>query len=320
MLQNNKHIKDFWIRFIFSILISFFFVFLGADSFSLIINGKHFYTDLLIAFLLTFITTSYISRVNAYLDKNYSWETLVYTRLIYQMITCILLPVLFYIFLMYIYLAVFLKLSPGDVQFFHTELPISILLVFFWNFVHVSFSFISKHTHQKEEISGLKNRIYTLENISTTESITSQMHANIDVQQSASYNENAAELISPLINNNQSKKFARILIAASGNKNIPIPLESIAYFYKSGNLITLKTFQQETFLLNHTLEDLSKTLDERIFFRANRQFLIHINSCQFFTLEENGKLELNLTPIHNESVIISQKKALAFKEWLNQQL
>lgn len=108
------------------------------------------------------------------------------------------------------------------------------------------------------------------------------------------------------------------MIAVSGNKNIPIPVENIAYFYKDGNYITLNTFQSETYLLNHTLDELMKFLEASMFFRANRQFIINLKACHYFTNEENGKLQLHLLPEYSDDVIVSQKRAAAFKEWLNQ--
>jgi DNA-binding LytR/AlgR family response regulator len=63
---------------------------------------------------------------------------------------------------------------------------------------------------------------------------------------------------------------------------------------------------------------LVRLLDESIFFRANRQFIINIKACHYFTNEENGKLALQLIPTHKEEVVISQKRASAFKEWLSQ--
>jgi hypothetical protein len=55
-----------------------------------------------------------------------------------------------------------------------------------------------------------------------------------------------------------------------------------------------------------------------IFFRANRQVIINIRACQYFTNEENGKLALYLVPAFQGEVIISQKRATAFRDWLNQ--
>jgi len=73
------------------------------------------------------------------------------------------------------------------------------------------------------------------------------------------------------ISSNQEQGKIRILVAVSGNKNIPIPVENIACFYKTGNYTTLQTFQSETYLLNHSLDELMKLLEESLFFRANRR-------------------------------------------------
>jgi DNA-binding LytR/AlgR family response regulator len=61
---------------------------------------------------------------------------------------------------------------------------------------------------------------------------------------------------------------------------------------------------------------LVRLLDESIFFRANRQFIINIKACHYFTNEENGKLALQLIPTHKEEVVISQKELQLLKNGL----
>ncbi|NJO25293.1 MAG: LytTR family transcriptional regulator, partial [Bacteroidia bacterium] len=151
-------------------------------------------------------------------------------------------------------------------------------------------------TKQKEELSSLKQQLFTLQNIQTGIAV---LPATPQAPQAAiAEDDEVAEM-------NSSAKI-KILVAVSGNKNIPIPVEQIACFYKSGNYTTLKTFQSETYLLNHSLDELARLLEATIFFRANRQFIININACHFFTNEENGKLAVHLTPAQDEEVIISQ--------------
>ena len=70
-------------------------------------------------------------------------------------------------------------------------------------------------------------------------------------------------------------------------------------------------------MLNHSLDELMILLQENLFLRATRKFIINLKDCHYFTNEENGKLEVPLIPEHNESVIISQKRAPVFKDWLN---
>ncbi len=298
---------DFWLRVVISIIFSLFFIFLGTDSISAIIGGKYFWADLVSSFLLIFITTSYISILSAWFDLHYSWSNQFTTRLIYQLIAGILIPAAFVLGYMYLYLVVILGFKREEVPFFHTEFPISILFIIFWNLLYTGYYFYRESKKSKGELQSLKEQLFTLQNVKTGSGALPTLPDNpaaepseeTDFPETAAFNK------------------IKILIAVSGNKNIPIPVETIAYFYKDGNYTTLKTFQSETYLLNHSLDELMKLLDEALFFRANRQFIINLRACHFFTNEENGKLGVHLVPAVDAELIISQKRAPAFKEWLN---
>lgn len=299
--------RDFWLRTGVSALLAVFFVLLGADSVSTVINGKYFISDLLSGFTLTFIVTSAINIITAYLDSQYAWNKYFTTRIFYQLTAAVLLPAVFVLGFMYTYLIVLLGFKKEEVEFFHTEFPIAVIFIVFWNVVYVVHFYYRENVKQKEELLVLKQQLFTLQNIQTGAAV---LPASATVPQTDTTDDDE------VTETNSSAKI-KILVAVSGNKNIPIPVEQIACFYKSGNYTTLKTFQSQTYLLNHSLDELAKLLEETIFFRANRQFIININACHFFTNEENGKLAIHLNPTHDDKVIISQKRAAIFKEWLN---
>lgn len=300
--------RDFWLRLGVSVLLAFFFVFLGSDSIGDIVKGKYFLADVLAGFVLTFITTSAVNIITAYLDEQYPWSKYFTTRLLYQIIAAVAIPGIFVLAFMYTYLIVLLGFKKEEVQFFYTEFPISVLFIIFWNVVYVGYYFYRESKKSNRELLSLKEQLFTLQNVKTGSDVIPTLPENI----LADSKEDETEFTET---NNTTK--IKILVAVSGNKNIPIPVETIAYFYKDGNYTTLKTFQSETYLLNHSLDELMKLLEQNLFFRANRQFIINLKACHYFTNEENGKLEIHLIPDHNDSVIISQKRAPAFKEWLN---
>lgn len=300
--------RDFWLRLGLSVLLAFFFVFLGSDSLTGTIQGKYFIADLLSGFSLTFITTSLINIITAFLDDQYPWNKYFTTRLLYQLIAAVVLPAIFVLAFMYIYLIVMLGLKKEEVEFFHTEFPISILFIIFWNVVYVGYFFYRQSKISNRELLSLKEQLFTLQNVKTGYDVIPTLpEKNIS---------NTIEEETDFTETNSTTKI-KILVAVSGNKNIPIPVETIAYFYKDGNYTSLKTFQSETYLLNHSLDELMKLLEETLFFRANRQFIINLKACHYFTNEDNGKLEVHLIPTHDAEVIISQKRSSAFKEWLN---
>jgi hypothetical protein len=220
----------------------------------------------------------------------------------------ILIPAAFVLGYMYLYLIVILGFKREEVPFFHTEFPISVLFIAFWNVVYAGYYFYSESKKSKDELQSLKEQLFTLQNVKTGSDVIPTL-PDQPVLENTEEENNFFEpgFIAKI----------KILVAVSGNKNIPIPVETIAYFYKDGNYTTLKTFQSETYLLNHSLDELIKLLEETLFFRANRQFIINLKACHYFTNEENGKLAVHLAPAHDDEIIISQKRAPAFKEWLN---
>ncbi len=95
-----------------------------------------------------------------------------------------------------------------------------------------------------------------------------------------------------------------------------INVESIAYFYSEFGTTYATSFDGEKNLIDHTLESLEEQLDSKIFFRANRQYIVNINSINQVHNYFNSKLKIELKQL-KDGVIISRLKAASFKEWLD---
>lgn len=113
------------------------------------------------------------------------------------------------------------------------------------------------------------------------------------------------------ITNTYKEKF----VVKQRNNWIPVFTKDIACFYRE-NLNYLVTFSGEKYVIDFvTLEEVEELLDPRIFYRANRQSIVHIDAIQRVTPHENQKLTLTLnTPVKIEQDI-SRDKAPAFKKW-----
>jgi len=98
---------------------------------------------------------------------------------------------------------------------------------------------------------------------------------------------------------------------------MPVNTSDIACFMRE-NLNYLYTFSGEKYILDYsTLEEIEELLDPRQFYRANRQFIIHINSIQSVKPHENQKLTAHLKAPLKFEVDISREKAPAFKKWFD---
>lgn len=90
----------------------------------------------------------------------------------------------------------------------------------------------------------------------------------------------------------------------------------IAYFLKD-TLIYLTTLKKQQYLTEYeTMEEIEDVLNPKLFFRANRQYLINIISVDSFKTDQYSKILVQLKPPLNFTIDISREKAQAFKKWI----
>lgn len=99
------------------------------------------------------------------------------------------------------------------------------------------------------------------------------------------------------------------------DKVIPIRLEDIALFYIKNEATHLYTFDNKTYVINKTLDELQQ-LDEVLFYRANRQFILNRNAVREASNYLSRKVSVSLNVPFPESITISKEKITAFFDWL----
>lgn len=115
------------------------------------------------------------------------------------------------------------------------------------------------------------------------------------------------------VNNLYKEKF----IVSVRNTWIPVNTTDIACFTRD-NLNYLYTFKGDKYILDFTtLDEVEELLDLKKFYRANRQFIIHIDAIQSVKPHENAKLTAILKPPLKLEADISREKAPTFKKWLD---
>jgi two-component system, LytTR family, response regulator len=93
--------------------------------------------------------------------------------------------------------------------------------------------------------------------------------------------------------------------------------EDIAYFYSENKITWLKNQQGRKYLVDYTLDQLEDLLDPTQFFRANRQFIITLDSIKSVAAYTNSRMKLLLKdPPSQDDIIISREKVEALKEWM----
>ncbi len=113
---------------------------------------------------------------------------------------------------------------------------------------------------------------------------------------------------------NTSKKR---LLTYVRNELVPVPTNDIAYIYTENTITYVVCNDTKRSTSNLSLDELSTQLDELVFFRANRQFIISIASIEKIVKYGNNQLKILVSPDSEASIIISKNKAAQFKKWLN---
>src|SRR5215208_7257201 len=113
------------------------------------------------------------------------------------------------------------------------------------------------------------------------------------------------------------KKKKTRLIIRKGNENIALRVEDIAFIYRDNAIVIAVDKEERKYLCDKNLSALEEELDNSLFFRANRKYLVNIHFIRGFKTFEKVKLEVNLTlPTINHSIIVSQETAPLFKKWI----
>ncbi len=97
---------------------------------------------------------------------------------------------------------------------------------------------------------------------------------------------------------------------------VPVEVSDIAYFNSEAGVSLFRTRTNQKFTLDYTLDELEAMLDPTHFFRANRQYIVHIGTVQQIHPYFNNKLKLTLKPATDDEVLVSRERATEFKKWM----
>jgi DNA-binding LytR/AlgR family response regulator len=105
----------------------------------------------------------------------------------------------------------------------------------------------------------------------------------------------------------------------SGAKMTKLTYEKISCFYSENKIVYTVQNDGTTINTNFTLNELEEKINNQLFFRANRQIIIHKDTVDQIEKIENGKLRIRLkTSIENNAIPeinISRYKRKAFMSW-----
>lgn len=112
------------------------------------------------------------------------------------------------------------------------------------------------------------------------------------------------------------KEKARILTYVR-NELVPISTEDIAYIYVENTITYIVRKDGKRATASESLDQIYSYLNEKSFFRANRQIIVAISAIDKITKFGNSQLKIQVNPASEIDIIIGKNKASAFKQWLD---
>lgn len=120
-----------------------------------------------------------------------------------------------------------------------------------------------------------------------------------------------------ITNTEKDSSSKKRIITYHKDEMIAISTDSIAYVFLNNGLSFLRTFSNENYAVNGSLDDIYKQLDAECFYRVNRQLIINISAIKTIYIYGKNQLKLLVDPVFDQDVLISKNKVAAFKKWLD---
>lgn len=118
-------------------------------------------------------------------------------------------------------------------------------------------------------------------------------------------------------NFNKSKQYKERFAVHMGRSVTLIPVNDIALFLKE-ELIYLVNKEGTRFITDfRSLDEVEELVNPKVFYRVNRQHLVHLPFIESYRSDDTGKLTLKLRGIKTNELIVSKEKAAEFKKWFD---
>lgn len=95
-----------------------------------------------------------------------------------------------------------------------------------------------------------------------------------------------------------------------------VDVQDAAYFFTENKVTFVVTWDGIRLPLDITMEKLEEILDDRLFFRINRQYIIHFRAIGEMYAYSKSRVKLDLNPATSNQIVVSTERSPHFKRWL----
>ena len=113
----------------------------------------------------------------------------------------------------------------------------------------------------------------------------------------------------------KANNYKEYFLVPERDKLIPLAAKDIAYIYIDLKLIKTVSHSGKVYYLNQNLDEMMNQLNPKMFFRANRQYIVAHDAIKDISIWFGNKISLNLTIPTEEKIIVSKARVSEFKNW-----
>jgi two-component system LytT family response regulator len=148
------------------------------------------------------------------------------------------------------------------------------------------------------------------------EALERAMHKLLTLSETRVNSDQVEKLLAQL---GEKKKFRNYFLLPERDKLVPLSVSNVAYAYIEAKTVKMVTYDNKSYYLTQTLDDLIAQLDPHEFFRANRQFVVARKAIKDISVWFGNKLAINLIMETPERIIVSKARVGEFKFWFTKQ-
>jgi len=127
------------------------------------------------------------------------------------------------------------------------------------------------------------------------------------------------EVVPTVIDENQvnfNNRFQDRFLVTVGKQVKLVKAEEVAYFFSEQKIVYLITVTGNKYRTGFTLERLEQLLNPALFFRINRQFIIHLSAIVKMIPASKSRLQVVLRPDTSYNTVTSSGRTDSFYKWL----
>lgn len=102
------------------------------------------------------------------------------------------------------------------------------------------------------------------------------------------------------------------------DKIMPVKTDDVGFLYYNNGVVSVSLFNGQQYFVEETMDALEAKLNPSVFYRVNRQFIIHRNGVLEIERYFSRKLVVKLKLTVPETIIVGKLKTTSFLNWLQE--